>query len=343
MVDQRFFSFAGPVTLGEVLDTFPRISVHNKGADLDRRIEGIAEIGSAREGDLVLAAGAMYVRSLEGSAATFVLTEPNFADRVPTSQICLVSDRAHHCFADMLDWLYPKAGRRLSGNLAPDDLPPAIVEHGATIAPSAQLGHGAEIGAGTNIGPNVVIGPNVRIGRNCEIGANSVLECALIGDRVVIHPNVSVGTRGFGWLDHGNANVAIPQLGRVILQSGVEIGPNSTIDRGALGDTSVGENTKLGNLVVIGHNCRIGRNCLFAPTVGLAGSTDVGDGVLMGAGVGSVGHVSVGDGSVVFARAAITKDWPANSKIIGAPAQNTKDFWRELAAIRRLSRGKGHE
>lgn len=342
MVDQRFFPFAGPVTLRELVDAFPKLSV-SESADFDLAIDGVAEVGSAQAGDLVLASGTEYVRELERCSASFVLTEPGLADRIPASQVCLISERAHHCFVEILDWLYPPSERRLSNHLMPETLPPAIVEHGAMIAPSAQLGHGAEIGAGTEIGPNVVIGPNVRIGRNCAIGANSVLECALIGDDVIIHPNVSVGTRGFGWLDHGSANVAIPQLGRVILQSGVEVGPNSTIDRGALGDTSVGENTKLGNLVVIGHNCSIGRNCLFAPTVGLAGSTDVGDGVLMGAGVGSVGHVSVGDGSVVYARAAITKDWPDNSKIIGAPAQNTKDFWRELAVIRRLSRGKGHE
>ncbi|MCB9993849.1 MAG: UDP-3-O-(3-hydroxymyristoyl)glucosamine N-acyltransferase [Hyphomicrobiaceae bacterium] len=338
MVDQRFFPFAGPVTLEALTSAFPSISVSDD-ADLQAEIAGASEIDAARPGDVVLAAGVKYLHQLGESKAGFVLTGKDLAERVPQHMIALVSERPHQCFVDVLDWLYPKSRRRFSLNLEPDDLGPAEIEEGARVAPSAILGRGAEIGAGTVIGANAVIGPNVAIGRNCEIGANSVIECALIGDSVVLHPNVSIGTRGFGWLEHGRANVKIPQLGRAILQSGVEVGPNSTIDRGALGDTTIGENTKLGNLVVIGHNCRIGRNCLFAPTVGLAGSTYVGDGVLMGAGVGSVGHVSVGDNSVVYARAAVTKDWPANSKIIGAPAQDAKDFWHELAAIRRLRRG----
>ena len=144
----------------------------------------------------------------------------------------------------------------------------------------------------------------------------------------------------FGWLDFGQSNRKIPQLGRVVIQDRVEIGANSTIDRGALGDTVLGEGSKIDNLVQIGHNCRIGRNCLIAAMSGLSGSTIVGDGVLMGGGVGTSGHLSIGAGSVIHGRAAVTKDWPAGSKLAGAPAQDIRDFWRELAVVRKLSKGE---
>jgi len=156
----------------------------------------------------------------------------------------------------------------------------------------------------------------------------------------VLHSGVRIGTEGFGWLDFGQSNRKIPQLGRVVVQDRVEIGANSTIDRGALGDTVLGEGSKIDNLVQIGHNCRIGRNCLIAAMSGLSGSTIVGDGVLMGGGVGTSGHLSIGAGSVIHGRAAVTKDWPAGSKLAGAPAQDIRDFWRELAVVRKLSKGE---
>ena len=131
------------------------------------------------------------------------------------------------------------------------------------------------------IGANTVIGAGVAIGRDCVIGANCSIDCAYLGNRVVLHPGARIGTEGFGWLDFTRSNRKIPQLGRVILQDDVEVGANSTIDRGALGDTVIGEGTKIDNLVQIGHNCRIGRNCLLAAFVGLSGSTIVEDGVMI--------------------------------------------------------------
>jgi UDP-3-O-[3-hydroxymyristoyl] glucosamine N-acyltransferase len=209
-----------------------------------------------------------------------------------------------------------------------------------TLGTNVVVGPGVEIGRGTVIGANTVIGAGVTIGRNCVVAANTTIDCAHIGNDVVLHSGVRIGTEGFGWLDFGHSNRKIPQLGRVIIQDRVEIGANSTIDRGALGDTVIGEGTKVDNLVQIGHNCRIGRYCLIAAMTGLSGSTIVGDGVLMGGGVGTSGHLSIGDGSVIHGRAAVTKDWPAGSKLAGAPAQDIRDFWRELAVMRKLSKGE---
>jgi UDP-3-O-[3-hydroxymyristoyl] glucosamine N-acyltransferase len=154
--------------------------------------------------------------------------------------------------------------------------------------PLRSSGRGAEIGAGTIIGPAAVIGPDVRIGRDCAIGASATIVHALIGDRVVIHPGVRIGQDGFGFLPGPAGYGKVPQVGRVIIQNDVEIGANSTIDRGAIRDTVIGEGTKIDNLVQIGHNCEIGRHCVMAAFTGISGSVTVGDYVKMGGRVGVV-------------------------------------------------------
>jgi UDP-3-O-[3-hydroxymyristoyl] glucosamine N-acyltransferase len=202
------------------------------------------------------------------------------------------------------------------------------------------LGQGVEIGRNSVIGANTVIGAGVAIGRNVTIASNCTIDCSYIGNDVVIHAGARIGCEGFGWLDFGRSNRKIPQLGRVIVQDKVEIGANTTIDRGALGDTVIGEGTKIDNLVQIGHNCRIGRYCLIAGQAGLSGSTILEDGVLMGGGAGTSGHLTIGAGTIVRGRAAVATDIPAGSDVAGAPAHNFRDFWREVATLRRLSKGE---
>ncbi|MEO8684038.1 MAG: UDP-3-O-(3-hydroxymyristoyl)glucosamine N-acyltransferase, partial [Devosia sp.] len=267
-----------------------------------------------------------------------VIIAPSLRDAVPAHSRAIVADHPHQLFADILDFLYPDSTRSVIAARS-SDLGAPIFERDVVLGTNVVIGSGVEIGRGTIIGANTVIGAGVTIGRNCIIAANTTIDCAHLGNNVIIHSGVRIGTEGFGWLDHGQTNRKVPQLGRVIVQDRVEIGANSTIDRGALGDTVLGEGSKIDNLVQIGHNCRIGRNCLIAAMSGLSGSTVVGDGVLMGGGVGTSGHLSIGAGSVVHGRAAVTKNWPAGSKLAGAPAQDIRDFWREIAVMRRLSKG----
>jgi UDP-3-O-[3-hydroxymyristoyl] glucosamine N-acyltransferase len=171
------------------------------------------------------------------------------------------------------------------------------------------------------------------------IGSNVSIECAYLGNNVVLHAGARIGTEGFGWLDLGRSNRKIPQLGRVILQDAVEIGANTTVDRGALGDTVIGEGTKIDNLVQIGHNCRIGRYCLIAAHCGLSGSTVLEDSVIMGGGASTAGHLTIGRGTVVLGWGGVTKDIAAGSKVGGFPAQDARKWWQELAALRRLTKG----
>ncbi len=338
MVDTRFHRFSGPAALGVLLAGLGRDDLVATLADQSIEVTGATELDLAGAGDVVLAAHSSYEQPLRATKAGIAVVLPGLSEAVPAGTVALVSDKAHHLFADILEALYPASTAGVISGIR-EDLGAPILERDVTIGSNVVVGSGVEIGRGTIIGANTVIGAGVTIGRNCIIAPNCTIDCAHLGNGVVLHSGVRIGTEGFGWLDFGISNRKIPQLGRVIVQDRVEIGANSTIDRGALGDTVIGEGTKIDNLVQIGHNCRIGRNCLIAAMSGLSGSTIVEDGVLMGGGVGTSGHLRIGAGSMVHGRAAVTKDWPAGSKLAGAPAQDIKDFWREIAVVRKLSKG----
>lgn len=339
MVDTRFHRFAGPIALGDLLTQVGRTDLIAGLERPDLAITGANELELAEPGELVLAAQPSYIEELRRTGAGAAIIAGALREAVPDRTMAIATDKPHNLFAAILDALYPASTRSVIA-AGRDDLGAPIFERDVTLGANVVVGSGVEIGRGTVIGANTVIGSGVTIGRNCVIAPNCTIDCAHLGNEVVLHSGVRIGTEGFGWLDHGQSNRKVPQLGRVIIQDRVEIGANSTIDRGALGDTVLGDGTKVDNLVQIGHNCRIGRNCLIAAMSGLSGSTIVEDGVLMGGGVGTSGHLTIGTGSVVHGRAAVTKDWPAGSKLAGAPAQDIREFWRELAVMRKLSKGE---
>jgi len=339
MVDKRFFGSIEPVALAPLLRAVGASQIEIPPASASLMISGVNTLELSGPHDLTLAAEKSYLDGLRATRAGAVIVSRHLAEMVPANCVTIISPEPRHLFVRLLDYIYPAAKRRLSLRPIVPLLGEPKLEENVMIGPNAIIGSGVQIGSGSIIGPNAVIGPGVCIGRNCSVGANTIIECSLIGDNVIIHPGATIGVEGFGWIDHGRPNTRVPQLGRAILQSGVEVGANAGIDRGALGDTVIGEGTKIGGLVEIGHNCQIGCYCLIAPTSGLAGGTIVGDSVLMGAGSGTAGHMSIGSNSVIHARSAVTKDWPAGSVLAGAPAQDIKNFWREVATVRRLAKG----
>lgn len=334
MVDIRFHKAGEPRALQALLAALPRPHAVDDARAMALAISGADELPTAGAGHISLAAHKSYRAELQATAAGAVIVSPDLRDAVPPGSIAVVHERAHELFADILDTLYPASTRRGIGGLVVGE--PLLVEDEVVIGQNVVLGEGVEIGRGTVIGANTVIGAGVAIGRNCLIASNVTIDCAYLGDHVVVHPGARIGTEGFGWLDHARTNRKIPQLGRVIVQDRVEIGANATIDRGALGDTVLGEGSKIDNLVQIGHNCRIGRNCLIAAQSGLSGTTILEDGVLMAGGSGTGGHLTIGAGSVVYGRAGVSKSWPPGSQLFGAPARDIKEYWREAARLRRL-------
>lgn len=196
----------------------------------------------------------------------------------------------------------------------------------------------AGIGANVRIGAGAYVGPGVTIGDDTEIGPGAFVSHALVGRRVVIASGARIGGAGFGFAPGPDGLVRTPQLGRVLIGDDVEIGANTAIDRGALGDTVIGDGTKIDNLVQIGHNVRLGRHCVIAAQTGISGSCVIGDGVMMGGQVGLADHLVIGDGALIAAGSGLMRDVPPGEKWGGAPARPIREWLRETAALAKLAR-----
>jgi UDP-3-O-[3-hydroxymyristoyl] glucosamine N-acyltransferase len=216
----------------------------------------------------------------------------------------------------------------------------ARVGEGTVIAPGAFIGEGVEIGDDCVLGPGVVIGHGVQIGHRARLGPHVSISHALIGDRCIIHAGTRIGQDGFGFVSGPAGHYKIPQLGRVIIQDDVEIGANVAIDRGALGDTIIGEGTKIDNLVQIGHNNRLGRRTIIVAQVGISGSCEVGDYAVLGGQVGVADHLRIGAGVFVAAKAGVTRSLEGAKVFGGFPAKPVEQWRREVGALSRLAKGK---
>ena len=337
----HFFQTRPGLTIGEIAaltGAAPR-----RSADLDRRVSGIAPLDRAGPHDLTFLDSSKYAQQAAATDAAACLATERLAHCVPEHVALLCVGEPYRAFVETARALYPDALRPSSLFEASAAAPgnhlhrTARVEAGVRIDPGAVVGPRAEIGAATVIGPGAVIGPDVRIGRDCAIGANASITHALIGDRVIIHAGVRIGQDGFGYLPGPNGHRKVPQLGRVIVQDDVEIGANTTIDRGASRDTVIGEGTKIDNLVQIAHNVTIGRHCLLAGQVGISGSVTVGDYVMMAGQSGIIDHIIVGEGAQIGAACSVFSDVPAGAKWLGTPGRLARSFLRETAVLKRLA------
>ncbi len=213
------------------------------------------------------------------------------------------------------------------------------LENNITINPGVIVKAGCSIGKNTFIDSNTVIGSNVLIGRNVTIGSNCSIKNCLIGDNVIIHSGVCIGQDGFGYVTSvGSSLKKFPHIGKVIIQNNVEIGSNTTIDRGSLNNTIIGEGTKIDNQVQIAHNVIIGENCAIAGQVGISGSVKIGNNVMLGGKVGIKQHRVIGDNVIIAAGSGVTRSFSSNKKIAGNPAQEIDSYHHELKIISRLTR-----
>ena len=176
------------------------------------------------------------------------------------------------------------------------------------------------------------------LGADCRIGANATISHALLGARVVVYPGARIGQDGFGFGIAEDGFVSVPQLGRVVLDDDVEVGANTTIDRGSLHDTVIGAGSRLDNLVQIGHNVRLGRGCVIVSQAGISGSTVLDDHVMVAGQAGLTGHLRIGRRARIGAQAGVMSDVPAGADVVGSPAQPVREFFRHVAILRRLVR-----
>jgi UDP-3-O-[3-hydroxymyristoyl] glucosamine N-acyltransferase len=324
MPDLRFFDSLPAVTVTQLGDQIGG-TVLRVG---DRSITAVAPLALADATAVAFLADRKFTEALKATVAGCVIVPAAAVDHVPAGSAVIVSPEPQAAWA--------RASLLLHRPIAIGAGPRAVLEDDdVVIEPGVVLGQGVSVGRGTRIGANTVIGPGVQIGRNCHIGSNASIGFALIGDRVRILSGARIGEPGFGAAGSSTGPIDVPQLGRVILQDGVSVGANSCIDRGAYDDTVIGENTKIDNLVMIGHNCVIGRNCLMAAHTGISGSVTVGDNVMFGGKAGIGDHIRIGDGARVAGGAGVLADIPAGETWSGYPAKPIRQSLREAVWLAR--------
>ncbi|OGN44326.1 MAG: UDP-3-O-(3-hydroxymyristoyl)glucosamine N-acyltransferase [Caulobacterales bacterium RIFCSPHIGHO2_01_FULL_70_19] len=300
----------------------------------ERMISAVAPLASAGPADVGFLGDRRFLDTLRTTSAGCVIAPAAAVDAVPPDSALIVSGEPQAAWAKASLLLHRPR------ELSPIALSEAAEDDSVAAEPGVVVGRGARIGRGTRIGANSVIGPGVQIGRDCVIGPNVTVGFALVGDRVKLYAGARIGEAGFGAAGSRSGPVDVPQLGRVILQDGVTVGANSCIDRGAYGDTVIGENTKIDNLVMIGHNCVIGRNCLIAAHTGISGSVTVGDGVIFGGKAGIGDHIAIGEGARVAAGAGVLADIPPGETWSGYPAKPIRQFLRETVWVSKQAAGK---
>jgi UDP-3-O-[3-hydroxymyristoyl] glucosamine N-acyltransferase len=314
-----------------------------EGADLSRRLTGIAPIDHAGAEDLTFVSEAKFADVLKSTRAGAVLTSERFATHAPEGVAVLRVRKPYDAFITVARNIYSGALRPGSVfgtvGVSPGAMvhPSAKLEANVTVDPFAVIGPHAQIGAGTLIGAHAVIGPGVRIGSDCAIGPNSTVTHAHVGDRVIIHSGCDIGEDGFGYLQQAERHIKIPQVGSVVIHDDVEIGSGTKIDRGGMRDTVIGEGTKIDNLCQIGHNCVVGRHCIIVAQCGLSGSVTIEDFVILGPRTGIIPHITVGKGAITAGRSTIYADIPAGESWGGFPAKPRRQWLREVVALERLA------
>ncbi|HZS83718.1 MAG TPA: UDP-3-O-(3-hydroxymyristoyl)glucosamine N-acyltransferase [Stellaceae bacterium] len=339
MADPRFFTVAGPFTLAELA---ARTGTEIGGAgNRDLVLRDVAPVDMAGPTDVTFLDNRKYVEAFTRSRAGAAFVHRELASRAPRGMSLLIGDQPYKAYALAAQAFYPPS--RLRPGIAQSAVidPTARLGPGCEIAPHVVIGAGVEIGADCRIGANSVIGDGVVIGAGARIGPNVTLSHCLIGARVTILPGARIGQDGFGFAPDPAGHVRIPQLGRVRIGDDVEVGANTTIDRGAGPDTIIGDGTMIDNLVQIGHNVTIGRRCVLVAQVGISGSTTLDDFAMIGGQGGLAGHLTIGKGARIAAHSGVMRDVGPGETVCGFPALPSREFWRGVALVQRLARKKG--
>jgi UDP-3-O-[3-hydroxymyristoyl] glucosamine N-acyltransferase len=302
------------------------------------RVVRVAALDRARPDELSFFANPRYQEEFAKSRAGLVLISPELADEADGPDCRIVVAKPQEAMLLVLPALYPAPPREEGIH------PSAVIGRGVRLGREVAIGAHSVIGDGAVLGDRVVIGPLCDVGRGVSIGADSHLVSGVtlyagttLGARVRLHAGVRVGSDGFGYVPSASGILKIPHVGRCILEDDVEVGANSTIDRGSIADTVIGAGTKLDNLVMIAHNVRLGRMCLIAAQSGIAGSTRVGDGCMIGGQVGVTGHLELGNYVKLGAGSGVMDDVPDGEMWSGAPARPHRDWLKATSAFYKLA------
>jgi len=340
MADPRFFANAGPFRLADL--------AHIAGADIrggnaEASFNDVHPLQTATHTHISFLENKLYVAAFQASSAGACLVDPAYVERAPEGMALLVTDEPYRAYARVAQAFYPKTcfthatdpGIHTAAHVDAS----VLLGKGCRVDAGAVIGADAQLGSGCCIGANTTIGAGVRLGDGCWVGPNVTIQFALIGKDCVFHPGARIGQDGFGFAP-GTDHLKVPQLGRVIIEDGVDIGANACIDRGAGPDTIIRAGTKIDNLVQIGHNADIGKGCLFPALSGVSGSTKVGNYVMIGGAASIAGHLTIGDGARIAGQSGVMRDVAPGATVAGTPAISAKQFWRQTVTLQRLVKSK---
>jgi len=336
MPDRRFYTAAGPFRLAELA----RLA----GAELrpagtgERVARDVAPLDAAGPDDLSFLDNPRYLEAFKASRAGACLVTPDRADHAPDGMVLLVTQNPYRGYALIAQSFYPERTSETT-HRAPQAFVDATarIGEGTVIEPGAVVGARAEIGRGCTIGAGAVIGAGVVLGDEVRIGPCASLRYTVAGSRVRILAGARIGEDGFGFAPDPAGHVRVPQLGRVVIGDDVEIGANTTIDRGAGPDTVIGTGCRIDNLVQIGHNVRLGRGCIVVAQSGISGSTVLEDHVVIAAQGGLTGHLRIGTGARIGAQAGVMRDVGAGETVIGTPSVPVRQYWRQVTILAKLA------
>ena len=328
MNNNFFFKNIGPFSIKTIADTCEG-RVHS--GDTNIKIQNIIDLFRAKENDVSFLNSIKYKEMSLKNKATACITSEDLVKFLPESCIKIIVANVLLSAAKVSKLFYPDSDF--------DHLDQTLVSSekikdkyiNVKFGKNVLIGDNVQIGKNTTIGNNSTVEHNVKIGENCSIGSFVIIKNSIIENDVHITDGVKIGSKGFGFIPNKSKNFRIPHIGKVLLKRGVEIGSGTTIDRGSISDTILGENTFVDNLVQIGHNVKIGKNCIIVSQVGISGSTVIGDNVVIGGQAGISGHLKIGNNVKIGGNSGVIKDIPDNKKVMGYPSIDFKKFvkkWR---------------
>ena len=319
-----FFKNTGPYNINFLLKT---INLKNKNLPDDKIID-IKDLNSSQKNEITFLHSKKYTDLAKKTKASYCLTSENFQSFLPNNCKPIITDKVLLHTAQITKIFYPDSITDNYDNTV-KDINETVFKNKVKFGKNVLIGENVKIGANSLIGHNSIIEKNVKIGDNCSIGSNVIIRNSLIKNNVHILDGCVIGKKGFGFFPDKVSNFRYPQIGIVIIEDNVEIGCGSTIDRGSLSNTIIGKNTYLDNQIHVAHNVKIGENCIIAGQVGFAGSSTLGNNVMIVGQAGISGHLKIGSNVQIGGGSGVIKSIPDNSKVMGYPAKDLKNFIRE--------------
>jgi UDP-3-O-[3-hydroxymyristoyl] glucosamine N-acyltransferase len=324
-MENPFFKNNGPFKFSEILNI---LDLKTDQINKDLEITDIKDIQNSKLEEITFFHSKKYKFAANNTKASFCITTENLKNELPESCLPIIVDNVLVSTSIVTAKFYPDSINDDFDNSV-DEINKTIFSDKVKFGKNVLLGKNVSIGSNCMIGHNTIIEKNVIIGNNCSIGSNTIIRNSLIKDNVRILDNCVVGKHGFGFFPKDNKNLRYPHMGIVLIEDDCEIGCGSTIDRGSMSNTTIGKNTYLDNQIHIAHNVRIGENSIIAGQVGIAGSSIIGNNVKIGGQAGISGHLKIGNNVEIAGGSGVIKDIPDNSKVMGYPAKNIRQFLKE--------------